>query len=108
MEPMKFYEIGQSKFAQQAQDAFVKAHSVAFQSGEKVSVRIKIDVDPPDSNNPEFGNLSWEIDVKLPALKSIKHITRLSGGLPISDGTCVAEALQTNLFQDGKAESDGE
>jgi hypothetical protein len=96
--PMMFFEIGKGKFAQQVQEAFLKAHQVAFQVGEKVPVLIKIEIDPPDTSNPEFGNLSWEVDLRLPKKRSIKHFTKLSGGLPMSDGTNVADALQVDMF----------
>jgi hypothetical protein len=105
MEPMKFYEIGRGQFAKQAQEHFLKAHKLAFESGQKVTLEMKLHVDPPDVQNPNYGNLAWEMAIKTPKQVSIKHITVLSGGYPVSDGTDVSQALQYDLF--GKEQGNG-
>jgi len=94
---MQFFELGKGRFAQQVQEAFVKAHKVAFETGEKVPVVVKLNIDPPDPQSPDYGNISWEVDIRIPSRKSIKHITRLSGGLPVSDGTDIAALLQVEM-----------
>lgn len=94
---LKFYEVGKGKLAQQVQEAFLRAHKVMFETGEKVRVVLGIDVLPPEGDAPEYGNIAWDVEVKAPKKKSIKHITVLSGGLPVSDGTDVAQALQYEM-----------
>jgi len=102
-DPMKFDKIGGGSFGQRLQAAFEQAQNISFQRNAKTEVSAKICIYPSDSpDHPEFGQVSYEVGVKQPAVVSPKFSTIIQGGRIVSDGMTIGDAAQTNLFEEEK------
>jgi len=94
MKKMAFYEVGKGRFASEAQALFEQAQIEARERNADVAVVLKIIVSPPDHKSPNYGNLAYSTDMKVPPRKSMQYITELKDGVIVSDGESVADILQ--------------
>jgi hypothetical protein len=95
--PMRFIDIGRGEFATQMQQAFEKAASVAMKRGCSISIKNTITIVPPKARDAN-GEISFNISVSEPPVKSFKYMTEVSrDGAIVSDGTDAAQILQVTF-----------
>lgn len=94
---LAFFEIAKGNFAREMQDEFESAQRIAADRQGKVRIVAQIDIVPPSEDNPRFGEILYQIQVKTPPLKSPPYITEHRCGVIVSDGENVAEAIQQTL-----------
>lgn len=92
-----FYEIGQGKFAVEAQENFEKAQTLAMESNQPITLTMKIKVMAPPEGD-RFGKTQFSIQHSLPAKKSIEFTTEYEGGVAIRDGETIDGLNQMDLF----------
>ena len=97
--PMQYTEIAEGNFHKMMQEAFLKAHKLASEYGQKVEVSANIAVFPPDPRSPQNGNLNFSVQLKEPKYTSQRYVTALVGGMPVQDGKNQAEAEQYDMFE---------
>jgi len=64
LKPMEFTAIGNGNYAKMMQQNFLKASAIASQYNQKVEIVSKITIFPPDPRMPEFGNLTFSVQLK--------------------------------------------
>lgn len=94
---MAFYEIHRGKLAVDVQKAFEEAQLSAHNMGQTAELTLKIKIEPPEDAEDRFGKVSYTVNTKLPAKKSIKLTTELHKGLIVADGESPVNVLQQEL-----------
>jgi len=94
---MAFYEIHKGRLAIDTQKRFEEIQKIAFSTGQKTSLTLKIMIEPPEDAEDKFGKVSYDISTKIPAKKSIKLTTELRDGFIVADGETPVDVLQTEL-----------
>lgn len=94
---LAFYEIAGGSFADEMQNEFEAAQKIAVDRQGKVRITAQIDIVPPSEDNPRFGEISYQVQVKTPPRKSPAYVTEHRDGIIVSDGEDIAEAIQQSL-----------
>jgi hypothetical protein len=98
LKKMMFYEIGKGKFALAMQAEFEEAQDISIEKNGAVTVTAKITITPPKDNDPDFGDISYQISRTHPAYKSRTFSTEVVNNRIVAEGTNVGDILQIDLF----------
>ena len=108
LQPMQFTEIGQGDLFNKVQEKFLKAVSDAANFGQTITLSLKINVFPPDPQQPSYANVNFEVSNTVPKSRSIKYIARLSGGMPVATSNNINDLMQIDMFENQPIVHDSE
>jgi hypothetical protein len=94
---MAFTEIGGGKLAAEVQCLFEQAQVDAMKRNAKVRVNLTIIVGPPETEDRNFGHVSFRTSTVVPPRESMQYTTELSEGVIVASGESEADLLQLKL-----------
>jgi len=97
MRKLHFSEVGRGRLGKEVQEAFEQAAITARDLNGKTTVVLRINVFPPDPNDPMVGGADFSLSVVEPPKKSIRFTTLLQDGVIIKDGDSEGDVLQYDL-----------
>jgi hypothetical protein len=93
---LAFYEV--KGLALEAQLAFEKIQEHVMRNMTPASLRISIDITPPEDDDGRFGRIAYTVGTKTAPVKSKSFHTLFKDGKIIADGTDEADASQLDLL----------
>lgn len=95
---LAFYEIGKNgNYAAIMQTEFEKAQQASMETGRPVTVVSRITIEPPQTRQDRFGQVSFEVNTIYPKRKSIKYTTEIQDGVIVSSDESEVGLLQESL-----------
>lgn len=92
------HEIHDGVFFCKAQETFLHCQHEAQRLGKKTTLKITVDILPPDVNNNEkYGGLKYKTASSIPAEESHLIMTELRKGEIINTGESIDDILQEEL-----------